>query len=360
MYKEQITDKEGICLLSIFIMGSTLILGTGGDAKNDAWISGIVGMIMVIPMIIVYGRILILFPGKDIYEILIIVFGKYVGSFIAMLYVWYSFHLGALVMRNFGEFINTVTMPETPILFPILCLSLVSIMAARYGIEVMGRISASILPVLLIIILIVAFLVIPQLQLSNVKPILGGGFYPVLIGGFSAFSFPYAESVIFTSAAFALKTKRSIYRVYFYALIISGSIIVFLTLRNIMVLGIIIGQLYFPSHVAVSKISIGSFLERIEVTVAIVFVFGAFIKCAVCLFSASKGVARIFNLKDYRSVVIQLGILMAYLAYIVYDNIMMMEFWAFKIYPYYAFPFQVILPILIFIAALVKTKKHEK
>jgi hypothetical protein len=48
---------------------------------------------------------------------------------------------------------------------------------------------------------------------------------------------------------------------------------------------------------------------------------------------------------------------MSYFSYIIYDNIMEMKYWAFNVYPYYAFPMQVILPIIIWILAEVKAKK---
>ncbi|MDP4090518.1 MAG: endospore germination permease [Bacillota bacterium] len=360
MYKEQITDKQGICLLSLFIMGSTLIVGTGGTAKNDAWIAGIAGIIMAVPIIFVYSKILVLFPGMDLYEILNVVLGKLVGNIVAVIYIWYGFHLGALVMRNFGEFINTMTMPETPLIFPMLCLALVDVIAVKSGVEVMARISALVLPFLLFIIALVELLAIPQLKFHFIKPILGEGIAPVLMGAFNTFSFPYAETFIFTAAAFALKSKKSIYKVYFISLFFAGTLIIMLTLRNILILGGTLGTLYFPSHVAVSIIRLGEFLERIEVTVAIVFVFGAFIKSALCLFAVCKGIARVFNLTDYKSIVIQTGLLMTYFAYIVYDNIMLMQLWAFKVYPFYAFPFQVILPLLILIAAELKKRKKPK
>jgi spore germination protein KB len=60
---------------------------------------------------------------------------------------------------------------------------------------------------------------------------------------------------------------------------------------------------------------------------------------------------------DYRSIVIQIGLLMIYFSYTVYDNSMEMQYWAFKVYPYYAFPFQVIIPIIIWILAEIKTRK---
>lgn len=360
MRNEQITDKEAISLLILFVTGSTLILGIGGDARKDAWLAGIAGIIMAIPMLFVYSRISSLYPGKDLFEILDCSLGKFSGKIITLLYIWYAFHLGALVIRNFGEFVNTVTLPETPMFVSILCLGLVCIAAVRSGIEVMARISAYLIIPMILIIVIVQFLVIPQLNLNYIKPVLGNGLSPVLKGGFSAFSFPFAETVLFISVFFSLKTKKSPYKVYFSGLLIAGTIIIALVTRNIMILGDMIGKLYFPSHVAVSRITVGDFLQRIEVAVVFVFIIGVFIKAGVCMFVVSRGISRLFNLSDYKLIAIQTGLLMTYFAYLVYDNIMEMKFWAFKVYAYYAFPFQVIFPLVIWVAAEIKTRKKSE
>jgi spore germination protein KB len=80
------------------------------------------------------------------------------------------------------------------------------------------------------------------------------------------------------------------------------------------------------------------------------------VKSSICLLVACKGIQKVFNLKDYRSIVIQTGLLMVYFAYTVYDNSMVMKYWAFKVYSYYAFPFQVILPLIIWGVAEIKRK----
>ncbi|HEX9061261.1 MAG TPA: endospore germination permease [Clostridia bacterium] len=356
---EKITNKECICALTLFIMGSTLIIGIGGAAQNDAWLAGIAGILMSLPMILIYSRIQSIFLGKDLFEILEYVFGNFFGKIIALIYIWYAFHLGAMVIRNLGEFINTVTMPETPILFPMLCMGLCCIVMVRLGVEEIGRFSAYLLPLLISIIGIVQLLALTEFHWNYLKPILGNGIKPVIEGGFSAFSFPFAETVLFLGVMFSLKTKKSPYKVYFFSIIFSGTLIIILTIRNIAILGKMLSMLYFPSHIAVSRINIMDFLQRIEVTVAVVFVIGAFVKSSVCLFVASKGIARVLKLNDYRSIVIQLGLLMIYFSYTVYDNIMEMRYWAFKVYQYYAFPMQVILPIIIWIFSEIKRKKFE-
>lgn len=358
MQKEQITDKEAICIFIEYIIGSTLIIGIGGDAKNDAWIAGMASIVMFIPMLLIYSRILSLFPGKDLFDILNTVYGQVAGRIFAVVYILYAFHLGALVLRNFGEFTNTVAIPETPMIVPILCIATVCAIAVYLGIEVLGRTTTYFIPAIFFILLVVQLFGIKEMHFNYLKPVFGHGFVPIMKGAFSTFSFPFAETVLFLGVFSSLQTKKSPRKVYFWGLLISSVIILATTIRNTTTLGNMVGSFYFPSYEAVSRISIGDFIQRIEVTVSFVFIFGVFIKSTICLLVTCKGIAKMFNLQDYRSIVIQTGLLMAYFSYIVYDNIMDMKYWAFKVYSYYAFPMQVILPIIIWISAEIKSARN--
>jgi len=357
MRKEHINDKEAICLLIIFILGTTLIIGIGSDVNNDKWITGIIGLILAIPIILIYSRLQSIFQGQDIFDILIMLFGNIGGRIISLIYVWYAFHLGSLVIRNFGEFVNVVALPETPMIVPMLLIGLVAVYAVKLGIEVLGRTCAYLFPILVIILVTVQFLGIPNMRFHHLKPILAEGISPLLKSGFTTFSFPFAETVLFLGVFFTLKTKKSPYKVYFSGVFLAGIIIIVITIRNILFLGELGSSMYFPTHVAVGRIAIGEFLQRIEVSVSFIYALSALIKCCICLFVSVQGLSKIFNLNDYRSIVLQTGLLMVFLAEILYDDIMSMVDWAMKVYPYYAFPFQVILPVGIWIIAEVKKKK---
>jgi spore germination protein KB len=359
MQKEQINANEAKCLLTIFIMGSSLILGSGGEAKNDAWLAVIMGIFMFIPMLLIYSRLLSLYPEKDLFDILIITLGKLMGSVISIIYIWYAFHLGSLVLCNFGYFSSTMLLPETPMLAPLLCLGAICIFAVKSGIEGLVRISTILILIIFIIIAIVQLLVIPQLNFSNIRPFLGNGIKPVFHGGFLSFSFPFAETVLFTCSFSSLKSKKSALNVYFRGIIISGITLIIITIRNILVLGSTLANFDFPSYTAVSMITIGDFIQRMAVTVAIVFIFGVFIKSSICLFTACRGIEKVFSLKNYRSIVIQTGLLMVYFSFTVYDNAEEMVYWAFKVYPYYAFPMQVILPVIVWIFAEINKKNNS-
>lgn len=355
MSKEIISDKQGVMLVILFTMGSTLILGAGGEAKQDVWIAILLAVAFAIPAVFVYSRLLFLFPGKDIFDILEINFGKVFGKFIQVFFIWYAFHLGALVIRNFTEFVRIVAMPETPSFITNMFMAIVCILAIKDGIEVLGRIAAFILPILMAIILLVTFLSMPNYELNNLKPLLYDGFKPVLNGAFSAFSFPLAETVVFTMVYSSLKSRRSPYKVYYGGLLISSILLISVFVRNVLVFGAeTVSMLYFPSYSVVSVINIGEFLQRIEVTVAVIFLFASFVKVSVCMYAATNGIAKLFNLGDYRSMVAPVGLLMALLSRIIYDGAMEMEEWALFYYRYYAIPFQIILPIIILIVAEIK------
>ena len=66
----------------MFILGSALVLDTSGEAKQDVWIAVLVAMLMAVPTFFIYARLLSIFPGKNLFEILDAVFGKVMGKFL--------------------------------------------------------------------------------------------------------------------------------------------------------------------------------------------------------------------------------------------------------------------------------------
>ncbi len=358
--KETINDKQALIMVTIFIMGSTLIMGVGGVAKQDMWLAIIAAIASAIPVVLMYARILSTYPGKDLYDILQIVFGKVVGKIVCILYAWFAFHLGALVLRNYGEFIKTAALPETPMLVSMLFLGGLALWAVKAGIEVIGRWSEFFIFILIGFILIIGFLSIPLMKPQNLLPVLYEGVVPVLHGTLAALSFPFAETVVFTLVFSSLQTRESPNKVLVYGILLGGLIVVYAALRNVMVLGAnYISMLYFPSYHAVSRINVGNFLQRLEISVVVVFTIAGFVKISVCLLAACTGIAKVFSLENHRQIATPIALLMVTLAYIVYKNIMEMMEWAFKYWSSYALPFQVFLPAIILLAVEIKSRRQK-
>jgi spore germination protein KB len=265
-------------------------------------------------------------------------------------------------MRNFTEFIQVMNFPETP-LFPIaITLGVLCIWIVKAGIETIGRWAAFMLPLVIISIIVVSLLLIPRLDLNNIRPVLYNGFNPVLNGAAAAFAFPFAETFLFTIVFNSLRDKNKVLKVYLWGLIISGCVFIMTSMRNIMVLGEKLNLvLYFPSYLVEGVVNIKEFIDRIEVFVGGNFVFLGFVKISICLYAACIGTAKIFSLKDYRQIVAPIGLMMAIISVFIYKSTMEMVQWAAENYLYYIIPFSVILPLATWIAAEFKLRsgKHS-
>lgn len=357
MFKEVVTARQMINTMVLFIIGSAVVLGAGGQAKEDAWLAVLLAILLSAPMFFIYAKLNTIYPDQDIYDILTTVFGSRIGKLISLVFLSYGFILGALVIRDFCEFIQIVSMPETPKYVISLIIGVFCIYMVRSGFEVSVRWATFFCPMVVILIIVITLLSVPIMDISNLKPTLYNGLKPVLSSSFLVFTFPFAETVVFIAVMNTLRNKQDSYKVYFKSLIVGGFTLLLATTRNILVLGVeYASSLYFPSYSAASVINIADFLQRIEVLVALNFILAGIIKISICLFAACKGVAKIFNIKDYRPLAAPIGFLMINTSLVLYNSIMKLVDWAVEIYPYYAIPFQIMIPILVLIAALIKSK----
>ncbi|MGI6434705.1 MAG: GerAB/ArcD/ProY family transporter [Syntrophomonadaceae bacterium] len=360
MNQEVISNRQGISILVIFMVGSTIILNPGKEAGVDSWIAILLAVLVALPMLLIHTRLMRIFPGKDLFDLQQKAFGKIAGKITSFFFVWFTFHLGTLVLRNFSEFIQLVSLQETP-QFPILIsMGFLCIWAAKSGIEALGRFAICIIPLVVCAIIVVFLLSIPQMDLKNIRPVLYNGIGPVLNSTASLFAFPFGELALFTMVFDSLKSKDKIFQAYIIGTIMTASILILSYVRNILVIG---GESYsshfFPSYFSISVISIGDFLQRIEAVVGVIFLFGGFIKASVCLYIASKGCAKIFNLGNYSDIAAPIGLLMVCMAGFIYTNTMEMFEWAAEIYKYYVIPFYVILPLITLIVIEIKTRGNS-
>lgn len=344
-------------MIITFILGTSLALVSYSESKQDTWISIFIALAFAIPMVIIYGKILNNHPNKDIFQIVEYLFGKVVGKVIGFLYTFYFFHLGAICIRNITEFIQICSFPDTPQYITALFIGALGIYILKSGMEVIARVNKFIFPLLVFIIAITLIMVIPKANLTNLLPVLENGWLPVIKGSFSSFSFPFGETVIFLSILNSVKEKNKSPKIYLKGLFIGSLFLLSVAIRNILVLGFpILSSSTFPSYEAATLIDIGNFIRGIEIIIGIVITIAGFIKVSICLLASCIGIARLFNFSDYKGVCAPLGLLMISVSFILYNSTMHMIEWI-KIYKYYAFPFQVILPIFILIVTKLKKKK---
>lgn len=359
MQREIISTKEGLSLIIMFIFGSTLVLGTGNIAKKDVGLAIIIAMLLALILVSVYIKILENFIGKDIFEINLIVFGKITGRAFNMFYTWFALHLGGLVLRNFGEFINIIGLTETPQIVSITALSLLCYWAMRNGIECISKISVFFLFIIMIMLALNLLLSIIAFDKTNFT-IYNINFSLVIKGAFSSLSFPFGESVVFLMIFSCLKDKASIKKTFVYGILISGFVILLVSLRNLLVLSEnIMVRMYFPSYIAISRVEIADIFQRLEIVVAVSFLLTGFIKVCLCFLAATKGFSSVFNIGSYRKLAMPVSLLMINICYWSYENIMETNVWVVSTWPYYALFFQAVIPIITLIAIKLRNKSGK-
>lgn len=348
--------EQMISIIIFYITGSTLAVSQLTDAKQDLWISLIIGCIFALPIIFVYARILKIYPEQNLFDILIIVFGKVIGRIIIILYLFYVINLGAMLMSEYTRFVNDVSINETPIIVISLFITLIAIMIARSGVEVLGRVSHFLLPIFLFICISIFVFSMKNMDFGNVLPIMGSGIGAVTEGGIRYAALPFCELITVTMLFSSYKKGKSPYLPFFVGTAVSAVYFVLIILEEILVLGVEFSSTYYyPSYEAVSIISYGDFFTRIEVFAGVNLLISGVIKIAICILAASIGISKLFNLDDTQTLAAPVGLLVLAFSVIAFKNTEQM-FELLDIYLYYTLPFQVVLPIVTLIGAEIKSR----
>jgi spore germination protein KB len=359
--KEVISDIQAICLIILFISGGALALPTGAAAGSDLWLAILMALILAIPLYMVYARLLSLYPGKDLFDILEDIFGRFFGKALGLIFIWFTFHLGVLVLRDQGEFLITLSLPETPMIVPIILVTLLCIWIVKAGMETMGRWANLFVILDAPIPTIVILMLIPQMDLSNIQPVLYDGIRSFLKGTLEALVFPFGDVVVFLMIFFALKPRDSKKSIFIKGLLWGGLLIAGVSLAEILVLGEdLYLSTYYPNHNVAGKVSIGELLQRLEVIAVVATLTSFFLKVSVCLLAVSNGMSKIFGFKDYKILATPIALLMCNFSCFIFDSTIYKFRWLMETTTYYFLPYQIILPIIILIFAQIKKRNNGR
>jgi len=349
--KGKISSFQLSSLIIGFVFGSSIILPPGRNGGHDAWIAVSLGLMEGLLIAWIFTALAKQFKNKTIIEINSLVYGKFPGKCISLLFIWYLFHLGALVLNNYVRFFQLELYPATPKTFSLLLLILVCASTVGRGIEVLARCSLILVPLTILIVFGDTLLIIPHIDLNNLLPVLDVPVGKLLWVSHGAASFPFAETVAFLMVlAFVDKPEKGPSAVS-RGLLIAGFILIMVVAQNTAVLGRITEIINYPSYLAAQAIDIGDILTRVEALVAINLVTMGFIKISILLYGTVLGLAQVFNLSSYRPLIFPVGILMVILALTNVGNTIEMLDFATNIYPIYAVPFQIGIPLMTLVVA---------
>lgn len=348
--KGKIGLHQLMVLTVLFTVGSSILImpaGMAHAAKQDAWIAAIAALAGGLLLALFFHAVSALYPGKNLAEIAEQSLGKWFGGAVALFYFVYFFILSALVLRNIGDFITTQVLPNTPIQFVHTLFLIAVVMGIRNGIEVFTRTAEIFFPWVLFFFATMAVLLPPKFEPGYVSPLFGYGFKPILHAALPVIGTPYMELVAFLMILPYVSSPKKSRSAFLVGVAIGGSMLVVIALLSILVLGpdLTARQMY-PSFSLAKKISIGSFLERLEVIMAGIWFITIYFKLAISFYASSMIFSRLFRMKAARPLYFPLGMVMIVLSIVAYPNISYFLEFANIVYLPYSFVFAVFFPLL--------------
>ncbi|HWI53990.1 MAG TPA: endospore germination permease [Symbiobacteriaceae bacterium] len=352
--REQIGLGELSYLMFGFLMGSTLLLPMGAPAKEAAWIATLLGGTGGLGIAYVYTRLAIRFAGQGIIGYSRQTLGHWAGSLVGLLYIWYSFHLGSLVLRNFGEFVLTSLLPTTPLSVIILTLMLLCTFAVRHGLEPLGRSAQILVLILLLLVAATVVLLAKEARVHHLQPWLGDRPISILQTALTMMSFPFGETVIFTLILPRVRPVRAVPGTVLRTIIAAAVILTLVAILSTAVLGSHIrGTSRFSTLALIRQIVLADFVTNLDALVVGAWVFTGYLKVSTCLYACAAGLAEWLGLQVYRPLILPIGIMMVSMSILAYQDVSEMTNFL-NIWAVYSVPFQLLLPLLLLVVAHVR------
>lgn len=291
----------------ILQLGTTIIFGFGGTAGRDAWIGELVSCCLGIFIVLIYIALMRMNPGLTLVQWFPAQFGRWIGTPLAFLYPLMSLYVVGRIIADIRDMVSTTVLPNTPLLI----ISGVFVFIIAYcvygGIEIVSRLGEMFLPIVLIMFCIEVIFLFGSgvLHIPNLLPIFEEGWEPVWKVVYpSGITQSFGETLILAMFWPETKHPEKVMKVTILATLLSGIMVTFFDLLAILVFGDMFSGFLYPLYTLLSLISIGNFIENLQMFGVLYFLMTALLKSVVYMLAAVKGVQQLTNMKSYRVLVI--------------------------------------------------------
>jgi len=361
---DKLSPNQFLLLVLLYTVGSSILFIPNTItqlAHRDGWISSFLGIGIGLIISWFYTNVASLKKDVTIVGLSELVFGKWVGGCLSILYCSFLFILTGLVVQNIVGYITTTFLVETPPLAIYGLFYFVVAIGVRCGIETIGRCVQVLFILMFGLYLVAMFGLTPKLDFHLVQPILENGPKPVLRSLVPLIGSPYVELVTFLMIYSSVpegKTKRKAF--------INGAVLgaLFLAVPACFCLLIIGPDLTantaYPAFYVTKLIRIGDFFQRVEVFLAIIVYLTVFIKAVVCFYALNKAIVELFQLTDKKVLTLPLTLLCMVFSSIAYPTAVYGLNFIQTTWTPYAVTIGFVFPLSLWIGWFVRTKWGKK
>lgn len=331
-------------------------------AGRDAWLSMLLATLAGMLIALMAANLSLRFPDKTLFQFPELILGKWPGRFVVLLYVWYYIHTTAEVLRQFGDFISTAFLPETPIIVIEILIMAIVAYAVRNGLEVFARVNDLVFPLILVSVVIIISLAAREMDFKRLLPIFAdSGIAPLMKGAVMPTAWMgYAVTICVLTPH--LNKKQDAYKAAVLSAVIFGLFLSVVTAGGIASFGPEISAQWMVPFLSLTRmVDIAKFLSRLEPVIMAVWVAGGAVQISFFHWVGVLGCAQWLGLKDYKPIVLPLTVIVLALNIALHDSILDLfavlgTFWG----PYSLTLFQVGIPFFLLVVATLRGRGVEK
>lgn len=355
----KISSRQAVFLMVTMVLPTAFLFVasvTAHLAKQDGWISILPATLVALLIAWLAVNLGLRFPDKTLFQFAEEILGRWPGKVIAFLYIWWYIYMNAEILRQYGSFMVAAFMPETPISVFMILIMAIAAYAVRNGLEVFTRVNQIILPLILVSVTVLMILAAPEMDLKRLLPVyVENGVVPVI----KAAVMPAAwmgEIITMAIVIPYLNKAKEAYKIAVTATSITGLFILISLVTDIAIFGPVTSAGWlFPALNAARMINLANFLERLDPVIMAIWVAGALVKISVFYWAAVLGSAQSLGLKDYKPLVLPVGVIIFALAIMAHDSLLDLftflgMFWG----PYALTIFQAGIPLLLLVVAVLR------
>nr|WP_187118731.1 GerAB/ArcD/ProY family transporter [Risungbinella massiliensis] len=139
MENTKMTLSQFFHLIIIFELGTSVVIGLGLEAKQDAWISILLALLGGITLFGVYTTLFKQYPTQPITSYIRRILGNYLGWPISLLYLIYFLYISARVLMDTTTLLRIAWLDKTPTLVIIGVLIIASMYLLFHGIQCLSK-----------------------------------------------------------------------------------------------------------------------------------------------------------------------------------------------------------------------------
>ncbi|SEO88210.1 GerAB/ArcD/ProY family transporter [Paenibacillus sp. OV219] len=346
--------------VTLFELGTAVVIPVGMDAKQDAWIVTLSGCLIGMTFFsLVFGGLYRLYPDMPLTAYTRRIAGSFLGWLIGFGYLLYFMYIASRNIRDFIDLLTAAAYDATP-MFALGAFMMVAVgYIISLGIEVFGR-TAFIFFLLccFVFMFIVALVLLSDLSdFHRIEPILGEGWRPIWSALLpTGLTFPFGEMVVMSMFLPYLNKKYKAVRITAGAMAFSAILLCIATFVNISVLGIeIASRSTFPLFTSLSRLRLAEIVQRLDSVVLFLLIITSFFKIGTFMFASVLAAQDLFKISNYKTLVMPIGVIVLLTSLTIAGNLTEHLKEGLKIVPYYMhLPMQFAIPVCLLLLGLIR------